>query len=114
MLLADRQVGQEPGGFAAEERADLPRVVAIPRDMEQHDVRKRAAGGDPDDRLESYTKVNLRIGISGESWELMAYGRNIFDEEAAVQSFDTPVLAGSHSVYIDEGKVFGLRGKYSF
>ena len=27
----------------------------------------------------------------------MAYGRNIFDEAALQQSFDTPVLAGSHT-----------------
>ena len=37
----------------------------------------------------------------------MAYGRNIFDEVAYQQSFDTPVLAGSHTFFMEEGAVFG-------
>lgn len=69
---------------------------------------------DPLDTVDSFTKVNLRFGLRGEAWEVMAYGRNIFDEAVIVQSYDTPVLAGSHSVYMDAGAVFGLRGKYSF
>ena len=44
----------------------------------------------------------------------MAYGRNIFDEAALQQSFDTPVLAGSHTLYMDEGAVFGVRGTLRF
>jgi len=69
---------------------------------------------DPFDLIESYSKTNLRVGLRGEAWEVMAYGRNIFDEEVFNNSFDTPVLAGSHSVVMDEGAVFGLRGRYSF
>jgi len=44
----------------------------------------------------------------------MAYGRNIFDKEVLVQSFDTPVLAGTHSQFVDEGRILGIRAKYSF
>ncbi|MBE9539562.1 MAG: TonB-dependent receptor [Proteobacteria bacterium] len=73
-----------------------------------------AGDNDPIDVIDSFTKVNLRIGLRGDSWEVMAYGRNIFDEEAFSNHFDTPVLAGSHSAYMDEGAVFGLRGTYSF
>jgi len=73
-----------------------------------------AGDNDPIDMIDSFTKVNLRLGLRGEAWEVMAYGRNIFDEAALSNSFDTPVLAGSHSTYMDEGAVFGLRGKYSF
>ena len=68
----------------------------------------------PLDVIPSYTKVNARIGLVGESWELMAYGRNIFDEAALQQSFDTPVLAGSHTWFMDEGAVFGVRGTLKF
>ncbi|WP_353743680.1 TonB-dependent receptor [Haliea sp.] len=69
---------------------------------------------DPIDRIDSYSKVNLRTGLRGENWEIMAYGRNIFDEEVLVQSFDTPVLAGTHSQFVDEGRIIGVRAKYSF
>lgn len=73
-----------------------------------------AGDADPIDVIPSYTKVNARIGLVGESWELMAYGRNIFDEAALQQSFDTPVLAGSHTWFMDEGAVFGVRGTLKF
>jgi iron complex outermembrane recepter protein len=73
-----------------------------------------AGDNDPEDRIDSYTKVNLRFGLRGDNWEVMAYGRNIFDEEVFVQSADVPLLSGSHYSYGDEGAVFGARAKYSF
>lgn len=69
---------------------------------------------DPVDSIDSYSKTNLRTGLRGENWEIMAYGRNIFDKEVIVQSFDTPVLAGTHSQFVDEGRVVGVRARYSF
>ena len=69
---------------------------------------------DPLDRIDSYSKTNLRLGLRGESWEVMAFGRNVFDEEVFAQSVDVPVLAGSHFRFIDEGAVFGARFKYDF
>ena len=59
-------------------------------------------------------KTNLRIGLRADMWEVMLYGRNIFDEAALSQSFDTPTLSGSHSRFQEEGEVFGLRAKYIF
>ena len=44
----------------------------------------------------------------------MAYGRNITDENVSSISFDTPVLAGSHSAQFDEGAVYGARAAYRF
>ena len=38
-----------------------------------------AADADPDDVIDSYTKVNVRIRVSADNWEVMAYGRNITD-----------------------------------
>lgn len=73
-----------------------------------------AGDNDPLDRVDGYTKANLRFGLRAESWEVMAYGRNIFDEEVIAQSFDVPALAGSHASYGDEGAVYGARAKYSF
>ena len=64
--------------------------------------------------IDAYTKVNARFGVGADSWEVMAYGRNIFDEAALQSSFDTPVLAGSHSWFMEEGAVFGIRGTLKF
>ncbi len=73
-----------------------------------------AGDNDPLDVIDAYTKVNLRAGLRSESWEFMVYSRNIFDEEAFAQSFDTPVLAGSHTKFIEEGRIYGAKLKYMF
>ncbi len=83
-------------------------------EVNYRDEYSSAGDSDPIDMIPDYTKVNLRVGLRAESWEVMAYGRNIFDEAALTQSFDTPVLAGSHSNLMDEGEVFGVRAKYMF
>jgi len=83
-------------------------------DVNYRDEFDSAGDADPFDVIDAYTKVNARIGLGGNNWEVMAYGRNIFDEAALQQSFDTPVLAGSHTWYMDEGAVFGVRGTLRF
>ena len=76
------------------------------------------SAGDKDqiDETESFTKVNLRIGLRGanEDWEVMIFGRNITDEYVNSIHFDTPVLSGSHSSQFDEGDVYGGRLTYRF
>jgi iron complex outermembrane recepter protein len=71
---------------------------------------------DPVDRVDDYTKVNLRFGIRGaeEDWEVMFFGRNITDEEVAAYGFDVPVLVGTHADMYDEGEVYGARFSYRF
>ena len=71
---------------------------------------------DPEDRVDDYTKVNLRFGLRGanDDWEIMLYGRNITDEEVAAYGFDVPVLSGSHADMYDEGEVYGARFSYRF
>jgi outer membrane receptor protein involved in Fe transport len=113
----------EPTNYASDYSASLFWDYIIPLDsmemfisgdINYRDEFNSSGDNDPNDVIDAYTKVNLRMGIRGDQWEVMAYGRNIFDEAALQQSFDTPVLAGSHSYFMDEGEVFGLRGKYSF
>jgi outer membrane receptor protein involved in Fe transport len=71
---------------------------------------------DPEDRVDDYTKLNLRFGIrsADEDWEVMVYGRNITDEEVGSYGFDVPVLVGSHADMYDEGAVYGARFSYRF
>jgi len=83
-------------------------------DVNWRDSFNPSGDNDPVDQVDSYYKVNLRLGLRGDSWEVMAYGRNILDEEVFSQSFDVPVLAGSHAVVFDEGAVYGVRAKYMF
>ncbi len=83
-------------------------------DVNYRDEFDSAGDADPYDVIDAYTKVNARIGLSADNWEIMAYGRNIFDEVAYQQSFDTPVLAGSHTFFMEEGAVFGVRGTLRF
>ena len=51
-------------------------------DVNYRDDFGSAGDNDPIDEIDSYTKVNLRLGLRGESWEVMAYGRNIFDDQS--------------------------------
>ncbi|MDA8962226.1 TonB-dependent receptor, partial [Congregibacter sp.] len=83
-------------------------------EVNYRDAFQSAGDNDPIDVIDSFTKANLRVGLRSGDWEIMAYGRNIFDEEVYMQSYDTPVLAGSHSRYMEESAVWGARLKYSF
>jgi outer membrane receptor protein involved in Fe transport len=83
-------------------------------EMNYRDDFNSAGDNDPIDVIDGYTKFNIRLGIRGEHWEAMFYGRNIFDKVAYAQSFDTPVLAGSHTSFVEEGEVWGARLKYMF
>ncbi|MDX1736198.1 MAG: TonB-dependent receptor, partial [Halioglobus sp.] len=121
--VSDNDLSGEPTLYASDYSASLFWDYIIPVDslevfvsgeVNYRDEFNSAGDNDPIDVIPDYTKVNLRIGLRGEMWEVMAYGRNIFDEAALQQSFDTPVLAGSHSYFMDEGQVFGLRARYDF
>jgi outer membrane receptor protein involved in Fe transport len=83
-------------------------------DVNYRDEFFSSGDNDPLDLVDSYTKVNMRVGARGEQWEIMFYGRNIFDEANLAQGFDTPVLDGSHSYFMEEGEIWGGRLKYSF
>ena len=69
---------------------------------------------DPIDYQDAAEKVNFRTGIRGDNWDLMLYGRNIFDEITASGAADVPLAGGSHWRYLEEGEVWGARFSYSF
>jgi iron complex outermembrane recepter protein len=69
------------------------------------------------DSLQDATwKINLRAGLQSmdETWEVMLYGNNLTDEQTLTSSLDTPLQPGAHSGFVDEGRVWGLRGSYDF
>ena len=69
---------------------------------------------DPIDVQKGYEKVNLRMGLKGDNWDLMVYGRNITNELTAAGAADTPLASGAHFRYMAPGEIYGARFSYSF
>jgi iron complex outermembrane receptor protein len=69
---------------------------------------------DPIDVQEAFKKVNIRMGLRGDNWDLMVYGKNITDEITAQGAFDVPLASGSHARYMDPGAIYGVRLGYDF
>lgn len=69
---------------------------------------------DPIDVQKGYEKVNLRLGLKGDDWDLMFFGRNITNEITAAGAADTPLASGAHFRYMAPGEIYGARFSYSF
>jgi outer membrane receptor protein involved in Fe transport len=75
-----------------------------------------AADLDPRSIQDSYTKVNLRIGLSDidGTWELAFIGRNLTDEDTASWANDTPLAPGGFYHQIDRLRSYALQARYNF
>jgi iron complex outermembrane receptor protein len=62
---------------------------------------------------ESYELVDARIGIAGENWSLVAFGRNIFDKEHLEEAIPAPEFGGTFLHPGSESR-FGVEATYSF
>jgi len=69
---------------------------------------------DPIDVQEGTARINARLGITTGNLTALIYGRNLTDENIASGGFDTPLLAGGHSIYMAETRVVGARLTYKF
>ena len=69
---------------------------------------------DPIDVQTGYEKVNVRLGLKGDDWDLMFFGRNITNEITAAGAADTPLASGAHFRYMAPGEIYGARFSYSF
>jgi hypothetical protein len=58
--------------------------------------------------------LNARVGVTNGQWTAMIYGKNITNEKIAAGGFDTPLLAGAHSIYLAETRIVGARVSYDF
>ncbi len=65
---------------------------------------------------EATWKYNLRVGLKSleNNWELMLFGNNVTNEQTLTASQDVPSAPGMRIGYVDEGRVWGLRGTYNF
>jgi iron complex outermembrane receptor protein len=62
---------------------------------------------------DSYYTVNLRGGISGENWSIVAWSRNVTDEDYLEEIIPAPEFGGSF-IHDSAGRVSGVDFTYSF
>lgn len=62
---------------------------------------------------DAYTLVNARVGLQGDNWSLVAFGRNIFDEDYIEEAIPAPEFGGSF-IHAGAESRFGLEASYSF
>lgn len=62
---------------------------------------------------EAYTLVNGRIGIGGENWTLVAFARNLFDEEYVEEVIPAPEFGGSF-IHAGTESRLGVEASYKF
>ena len=62
---------------------------------------------------DSYTLVNARLGVQGEQWSVVAFGRNIFDENYIEEAIPAPEFGGSF-IHAGSESRFGMEATYKF
>jgi iron complex outermembrane receptor protein len=64
-------------------------------------------------RRDDYWKMNLRAGIAGENWSIMAWSQNVTDEEYLEEVIPAPEFGGSFA-HDTVGRVSGVDFTYNF
>jgi outer membrane receptor protein involved in Fe transport len=75
-----------------------------------------AADLDPRSQQDSFTKVDLRVGLgdSDGTWEVAFIGRNLTDEKTSSWANDTALAAGGFYHHIDRLRSYALQARYNF
>jgi len=61
-----------------------------------------------------FQKINARIALSSEKWELAVFGRNLTDELTHAFATDVPLATGSVSAWQEDPRIFGAGFTYFF
>lgn len=64
-------------------------------------------------KRDAYDTLNLRMGISGDSWSVTAWGRNVTDERYLEEIIPAPEFGGSFN-HQSPGDSFGVEATFSF
>ncbi len=69
--------------------------------------------------IDSYTKVNLRIALEAENWNIALVGRNLTNEEILTYVGNTPLSGGTFGTntfygFVERPSVIGLQFSYNF
>ena len=74
--------------------------------------------GDPDLRQDSYSKIDLRLGIGAPDnrWSVAFVGRNLTDEDVLEWKGNTPAepTQGSHFALLKRTRQVALQGTFRF
>jgi len=62
---------------------------------------------------DAYTIVNARLGVRGENWSVVAFGKNVFDEDNLEEVIPAPEFGGSF-IHAGSESRFGVEASYSF
>jgi iron complex outermembrane receptor protein len=62
---------------------------------------------------DAYTLVNARVGLQGDNWSLVAFGRNVFDEDYVEEVIPAPEFGGSF-IHAGSESRFGIEATLSF
>jgi iron complex outermembrane receptor protein len=62
---------------------------------------------------DSYELVDVRVGLAGENWSLIAFAKNVFDEEWLQEVIPAPEFGGSF-IHPGTESRFGVEATYSF
>jgi iron complex outermembrane receptor protein len=62
---------------------------------------------------DSYTLVDARIGVAGDNWSVVAFGKNIFDEDYLEEVIPAPEFGGTFDHPGTQSR-FGLEASFSF
>jgi iron complex outermembrane receptor protein len=64
-------------------------------------------------KRDDFWKMNLRAGIAGENWSIMAWSQNVTDEDYLEEVIPAPEFGGSFS-HNTVGRVSGVDFTYNF
>jgi iron complex outermembrane receptor protein len=64
-------------------------------------------------RRDAYWKLNLRAGISGEHWSIVAWSQNLTDEDYLEEVIPAPEFGGSF-IHDSAGRISGVDVIYKF
>jgi iron complex outermembrane recepter protein len=75
-----------------------------------------AADLDPRSQQDSFTKIDLRVGLgdSAGTWEVAFIGRNLTDEKTSSWANDTALAAGGFYHHIDRLRSYAIQARYNF
>ncbi|MCL4776356.1 MAG: TonB-dependent receptor [Gammaproteobacteria bacterium] len=62
---------------------------------------------------DAYTLVDARVGVQGEHWSIVAFGKNVFDEDYIEEAIPAPEFGGTFT-HVGTQSRFGLEATYKF
>jgi len=88
---------------------------------------KRYTGAGNFTQLDKFWKADVRLGLSGDRWDLVGYVNNVFDDNTItsasgnpdvavgyIDNFDSPAPPTLPTAYLPDPRIYGLRFRYQY